>query len=152
MGLTDLSYDAWLEHVFGHEVRYQQPAWFFDADADWWAPAPGDAVAYLTRLFEDPEPALRYFADSQIAQGLTYLVNTSATGDDGWLADTSVPPERRLRCVQAVHTLFAKLFAPRCTPHLSHLDEPGAGPLNVVCYMWWDVYPLDRSPGRSAPP
>jgi hypothetical protein len=29
------------------------------------------AVAYLTRLFEHPEPALHWYSDSQIAQGLT---------------------------------------------------------------------------------
>jgi hypothetical protein len=36
---------------------------------------------------------------------------------------------------------FDRMFAPRCTPHLSHLDEPGAGILNVRCYMWWDTFP-----------
>jgi hypothetical protein len=51
--------------------------------AIWWDPEPAVAVAYLTRLFECPEPALRWYSDSQIAQGLTYLVSTSATRDNG---------------------------------------------------------------------
>ena len=83
--LADLTFEHWLEHVFSHEVRFQRPAWFFDADHDWWDPKPVVAVGYLTRLFEDAETALRYFSDSQIAQGLTYLVSTSASGDNGWL-------------------------------------------------------------------
>jgi hypothetical protein len=33
--LTDLSYEDWLEHAFGREVRIQQAAWFFDHDRDW---------------------------------------------------------------------------------------------------------------------
>jgi hypothetical protein len=37
--------------------------------------------------------------------------------------------------------LFAQLFVPRCTPHLSHLSETEAGSLNGVCYMWWDRFP-----------
>jgi hypothetical protein len=152
MRLTDLSFEDWLEHAFGHEVRFQRSPWFFDPDGDWWDPAPGEAVAYLTRLFEAPEPALRWFSDGQIAQGLTYLVDTSASGDNGWLSATSVPIEHRLRCVEAVGAFFARLFAPRCTPHLSHLGEAGAGPLNRVCYMWWDDFPclaLPDDPHRS---
>ncbi len=35
--------------------------------------------------------------------------------------------------------MFERLFVPRCTPHLGHRSEPGAGPLNMVCYMWWDI-------------
>ena len=36
-----------------------------------------------------------------------------------------------------------RLFAPRCSAHLSHLDrgEMIAGPLNTLCYMWWDILP-----------
>ena len=153
MRLTDLSFEAWLEHAFGHEVRLQASPWCFDPDSDWWDPTPDQAVAYLTRLFEEPEPALRWFADGQIAQGLTYLVGTSASGDNGWFYATSVPVEQRLRCVEAVGTFFAELFAPRCTPHLSHLSEAAAGPLNGVCYMWWDEFPclaLPDDPHRDA--
>jgi hypothetical protein len=141
MRLTDLSFEAWLEHAFGHEVRLQASPWYFDPDSDWWDPTPDQAVAYLTRLFEEPEPALRWFADRQIAQGLTYLVSTSASGDNRWFCATSVPVEHRLRAIEAVGTFFAELFAPRCTPHLSHLSETGAGTLNGVCYMWWDEFP-----------
>src|SRR6516164_11738230 len=32
--LTDLTYEDWLEHAFGHEVRIHQAAWFFDQDRD----------------------------------------------------------------------------------------------------------------------
>ena len=99
----------------------QQAAWYFDPNHDLWDPKPVEAVAYLTRLFEDSERTLCWFPDDQIAQGLTYLVGTSASGDNGWLSAMEVPVEARVRCVEAVGKLFDRLFTPRCTPHLSHL-------------------------------
>ena len=147
MRLMDLSFADWLEHDFGHEVRLQVSPWYFDDDADWWGPSPAIALAHLTRLFEEPESALQWFADSQIAQGLIYLLSTSASGDNGWFYATSVPIGQRLRCIEAVGTFFARLFAQRCTPHLSHLSEAPAGTLNCVCYMWWDEFPCLALPG-----
>ncbi len=81
MRLTNLSFEEWIEHAFSREVRIQQAAWYFDPNHDWWDPKPVEAVAYLTRLFEDPERTLCWFSDDQIAQGLTYLVGTSASGE-----------------------------------------------------------------------
>lgn len=144
--LTDLSYEDWIEHAFSHEVRLHGHAWYFDVDAPWWDPKPAVAVAYLTRLFRDPEPALEYFSDDQIAQGLTYLVNTTASGDSGWLYCRTVPTPDRLGCINAIETFFGRIFAPRCAPVLCHIDEPGAAPLNGVCYMWWDCFPYVALP------
>jgi hypothetical protein len=139
--LTELSFDEWVEHAFGHETPFRRNAWFFDADSDRWDPKPMQAVTYLTRLFEEPEQPLQWFTDAQIAQGLTYLVSTSASGDNRWLCSRDVPTNERIRCVEGVGSLFEKLFAPRCTPHLSHLSEMSTSPLNRVCYMWWDEFP-----------
>jgi hypothetical protein len=46
--------------------------------------------------------------------------------------------------------LFEQVMAVRCSPHLSHLDEPGANPLNGACYMWWDILPIHGSPDEPA--
>jgi hypothetical protein len=139
--LTELSFDDWIEHTFSHAVRHQRVAWFLEPHSHYWDPEPDQAVAYLTRLFSDPEMALRWFSDSQIAQGLTYLISTSASGDRGWLYSAAVPANDRISCIEAVASLFTRLFEPRCTPHLSHHDEAEAGPLNGICYMWWDEFP-----------
>jgi hypothetical protein len=151
MRLVDLTFDDWIEHAFGHEVRIQRNPWFFDTDHDWWAPRPAVAVDYLARLFERPDEHLRWFSDAQIAQGLTYLVSTSASGDSGWLYSTDVATANRLACIHATYSVFEKLFAPRCLPSLGHLSEIG-GPLNGVCYMWWDEFPsvaLAGDPDRA---
>ena|SRR5579871_6260669 len=58
------------------------------------------------------------------------------------LQGDAVPVSDRLRCIDAMAVLFKDCFAARCSPHLGHLDEPGANPLNDICYMWWDILPL----------
>ena len=144
--LTDLSYEDWVEHVFSHEVCKHGIAWYFDLDAPWWDGPPAVTLDYVTRLFEAPEAALEYFADSQIAQGIYYLVDSGAGDLLRPLGDPRLPLEDRLRCVAAIHTFFARIFQPRCTPHLSRLDEAGTGPLNGICYMWWDIFPAAGTP------
>jgi len=151
--LTDLGFEQWIEHAFGPALRHGRNPWFFDADADWWDPEPTIAVEYLTRLFADADALLQWFSDAQIAQGLTYLVDTSATGDSGWLYSRAVPAARRRACIEATVELFARLFAPRCSAQLGHLSESPAGSLNGVCYMWWDSFPavaLPDDPDRPA--
>ncbi len=140
MKLTELSFDAWIEHAFGREVRIGRNAWFFDDDCDWWDPPAAIAVDYIARLFADPQKPLSWFAEAQIAQGLTYLFSISATGGKDWLSDRTTAFDRRLACVRAIFTLFERLFAPRCSAALSHLSEAPAGTLNCVCYMWWDEF------------
>src|SRR5439155_17455989 len=47
--------------------------------------------------------------------------------------------------IASIESLFEKLFARVCTDHLSHLDRrdvpASVNPINVVCYMWWDLFP-----------
>ncbi|MDF3076102.1 MAG: hypothetical protein K0S54_3769, partial [Alphaproteobacteria bacterium] len=101
MKLTDLSFDFWIEHAFAPAVRVGRNAWFFDDDCDWWDPPASVAVGHITRLFADPVPPLQWFADAQIAQGLTYLFSISATGGKDWLSDPGTPLEQRLACVRS---------------------------------------------------
>jgi hypothetical protein len=62
------------------------------------------------------------------------------------LLDENVPWPERQRCIRSIHQLYEQCFARRCSPHLSHVDEPGANPLNLVCYMWWDLIPIAGRP------
>lgn len=139
--LKDLSYEDWIEHVFSHEVRTQAAAWYFDPDGDLWNGSPEETVAHLTRFFGDPEPALAYFSDAQIDQGLRYLIDNGAGDVLSAVREARLPLQDRVRCVNAIRSLYDKLFLPRCTPHLSHLNRGDVeiGPLNTVCYMWWDI-------------
>lgn len=148
--LSHLSFSDWIEHAFSHEIRLHGNPWFFDLDADWWDPEPEEAVRYITRLFTDAPEALEWFSDDQIAQGFTYLMNTMASGDNGWFYSQTVPEQARWECVEAMQPLFRELFAPRCQPLLSHLSETEPVSLNGVVYMWFDVLPSFALPDDPA--
>lgn len=152
MPRTDLSYDEWIDYVFDHAVPFSGEAWYRDHEADWWSPRPEQAVAYLTRLFDSPDQLLDRFADSQIGQGLYYLVDNSISNHCLPLAGGEVPVDQRVKCIYAMLSLFIRIFEPRCPPILSHRDEPGGNELNRICYMWWDVMPLAAATSKSRSP
>jgi hypothetical protein len=139
---TDLSYEEWIDYVFDRTDLASGQAWYFDHEADWWNPQPEQAVAYLARLFDNPEPLLGRFVDNQIGRGLQYLVDNSNSNHCLTLSDSAVPIDQRAECIYAMLSLFIRIFEPRCLPILSHLDEKRGNRLNGVCYMWWDIMPL----------
>jgi hypothetical protein len=117
-----------------------EPEWYWAEDAD---PAEPDAltsVEYLTLLLQDPDSAVLGYSDAQIGQGLWYLVCESSSGYMATLIEPEVSWVKRRACIREFPTFFARLFASRCTEHLSHFDAAGANPLNSACYMWWDIF------------
>ena len=86
------------------------------------------------------------YTDEQLNRGFWYLLSNGLSDYMCALADASVPLADRVRCVRSFVPVFENLLAVRCTPHLSHLDEPGAGPLNLAGYMWWDSIPFGVAP------
>ncbi len=152
--LTGLDFEAWIEHVFSHAVPFNGGGveWYFEMDADRWDGPASLTIAHLTRLFENPEPALACFADSQIAQGLYYIVDSGAGGLVLSILDEAVDWPSRHRCVVAIGPLFERLLAPRVAPVLGHLDEQGTKPLNMVTYMWWGILPVAAKAEPARPP
>src|SRR5688572_2868481 len=142
MSKTDLSYDEWIDYVFDHTDLPSGQAWYFDHEADRWNPRPEQAVAYLARLFDNPEPLLDRFVDNQVGRGLRYLIDNSISNHCVALSDNWVPIDQRVKCIYAMLSLFIRILQPRCPPILSHLDESRGNRLNGVCYMWWDIMPL----------
>ncbi|MBZ0285589.1 MAG: hypothetical protein K8L97_32965 [Anaerolineae bacterium] len=45
--------------------------------------------------------------------------------------------------------MYEKVFFKRCSPHLSHVTEQEANPINLVCYMWWDLMPIYGQPQKK---
>ncbi len=144
--LKDLTFAQWLAYVFDHPVEDGKQAWYWDVDRDWWEEDAADTIRFLTRAFENAAVVFQPYSDAQLNQGLWFLVDNACSGHMFALLDDSVPWSARQRCISSIHQLFERCFAQRCTPHLSHLDEPGAGPLNAVCYMWWDIIPIYGKP------
>ena len=107
-------------------------------------PPVAQSLAFMTELFEGAESVLGAFTDAQVNQGLWFLASNAHSQHFYAFTDRSLPEEQRLRGVHSIGTLYKNLFAKRCSPHLSHLNEMGAGDLNPICYMLWDVAPLPR--------
>jgi hypothetical protein len=144
--LEHLTFEQWLTYVFDHPAEDGKQAWYWDTDRDWWDEDTADTIQFLTQAFENAAVVLQPYSDAQLKQGLWFIADNSCSNHMFALMDNSVPWPARQRCIRSIYKLYEGCFVPRCTPHLSHVDEPGASPLNLVCYMWWDLIPIYGKP------
>jgi hypothetical protein len=142
--IDHLSFEQWVYFIFDHPE--EGPAWYADPDAPYWNGPAALTAEYVIRLFEDPAIALEGFTDAEVNNGLWYLISPGLGEHMRCLDDPSLAIGTRVRCIRSCESLFRKLFLPRCSPHLSHRDEPGSNALNSVCYMWWDILPVYGGP------
>jgi hypothetical protein len=143
--LTNLSFEEWLTFVFDHPVT--KPEWYWKINRDDWDAnrEPARAVAHITFAFDNPTAAFSRFSDAQISQGLWYIISNGCSNHAFALMNGLVPLADRKRAIAAMYPLFEQLFLRRCSGNLQHLDERVQGdenPLDIVCYMWWDLLPL----------
>jgi hypothetical protein len=143
VGDGQISFDDWTKRVFDHHVI--DPEWWWKEETDWNNLPSSISLDYLSRLFEESSQLPHLYSDAQIDQGLWFLIGPRSDDIAHFLLDLSIPWPMRLRAVRSIICLF-ELFASRCSLHLSHLDEPGASPLNSICYMFWDIFPIQRRP------
>lgn len=145
--LKDLTFEQWLTYAFDHPVPLgDAKAWYWDIDADEWDEDPADTIQFLTQAFENATVVFQPYSDAQLNQGLWFIVDNSCSNHMFALMDASVPWPARQRSIYSIHQLFEQCFAKRCSPHLGHLGQEGANPLNMVCYMWWDIIPIHGKP------
>jgi hypothetical protein len=85
---------------------------------------------------------LLVYSDGQVNQGLHYIFNNSCPNVVFAILDGNFPFEQKLNAIRSIQALYRDCFTLRCAPVLSHRDEPGANPLNGICYMLWDITPL----------
>jgi hypothetical protein len=135
----DATLEDWVRFVFDHPVT--ETAWHFDTNAPALVLPPERAAHLIAETFERAAELLRPFTDAQLNQGFWFLVGSGNSDYSGCFTDASVPWPARRRALHAFVPLFREVMAMRCTPSLSHLDEPGTA-LNSACYMWWDIIPL----------
>jgi len=138
--ILDASFDEWIGHVFEHSSESDD--WILSDEFPSWNVPPSKTVAFLNATFEKAGSTLKNFSDAQIANGLKYIYSPHYSDIAFSLRDETVPLGARTKCLGSLHNLYSDCFATRCTPILSHLDEEPDTPLNGVCYMWWDVFPI----------
>ena len=143
-----LSLQNWIAHVFDHPVA--EPAWHWSLDAPEWQDSPELIASLIADTFERSGELLSPFSDAQLDQAFWFLINGSCSDFMFSLVDLTVPLATRLRALRSFVPLFEQVMAARCSPHLSHLDEQPANPLNGACYMWWDFLPIHGKPDDPA--
>ena len=134
----------WVAYVFDRPVT--APEWYWDEVRLGDEPGPVAELECFSRLCEAPVQYLVAISNAQLNQGFWYLLGSGASALTLATHDATIPVARWVHCVRGFAPLFAGVFAPRCSPHLGHCDEPGADPLNSACYMWWDLLPLPALP------
>jgi hypothetical protein len=139
-----LSFEDWVYFIFDHPA--EGPEWHADPDAPFWNGPAALTAEYVTRLFDEPFPVLDGFSDAELNKGFWYLISPGLGEHMLCLDDPAVALDKRVRCIRSCTNLFRTLFLPRCSGHLSHLDEPHSNPLNSICYMWWDIMPVYGGP------
>jgi hypothetical protein len=74
------TFDEWLKWVFDHQVAVElKDEWWRHVPSDWeggrWLDRPPErALAFVTRLFENPLAYLSCYSDEQIDQGINFIV------------------------------------------------------------------------------
>jgi hypothetical protein len=137
MVATQARLDEWTAWVFAREDS--DGAW--DDDAEWIVLPEPVLLGYLTEVFERAGDALAAFGDDQLAEGFRFLVSSERGAQLRPCLDRELPVEERARAVRASAAVFREVFARRCSPVLSHLDEEQSE-LELACYMWWDESPF----------
>jgi hypothetical protein len=145
---NDNSLAKWIDYVFDHPVT--DPAWHWALDAPDWPESPDQVATHIAETFEQSGRLLARFSDEQLNQGFWFLVSNSCSEFMCSLVEPALRLALRLRSLRSFVPLFEQVMAVRCSPHLSHLDERGANPLNSACYMWWDILPIHGHPEEPA--
>lgn len=133
-------YQKWINHVFKHPVL--EPQWYFDIDAPNFEVSNTEFVFLFIKTMLRCGIDLLEFDNAQVNQGLYYIFMNCCSDYMFQLRSASVSKEVKARAIIAIKHLYSDCFEKRCTPTLSHLNEPGS-PLNSICYMLWDITPLN---------
>lgn len=143
-------YQEWLQHVFDRPLT--PSGWYFDVEDVEFKAEHADIALLVAHTMENCGRDLEGYSLSQLSFGLSYIFSNSCSDVVFSLMDDTVPLSLRLRVIASIKILYRDCFASKCAPVLAHVNEPGANPLNGVCYMLWDVSPLawwENRPHRS---
>jgi hypothetical protein len=126
--------EQWLDAYFDHPYEY---GYFLDIDP---LPiSPQQEIDFIIQAFEQAEITLKPYSNGQLKQGLWLLAHEMHNLSDRF--GQGVKWDSRQRCIQSFKVLNEQLYAKRCSPETSAYKNPAPdNPLNMICYMWWDIF------------
>lgn len=149
------SFEYWIDYLFNRPVT--DPAWYWEDNdtADWLQLERNEitVVSYVTRTFENAGEVLKPFSNGQVADGLNFIIHSGASNLAVSIVniDNQVQMEPRLKCLESIYSLYTDLFAVRCSPEpFLRRDRKKDNPLDMVCFMWWDIFPVCGGPKEPA--
>ena len=125
--LREATVEEWTEFLFARPV--DEPAWYWETDADRWEGSPERTVELLAETFERSGELLEPFDDEQVGQGLWMIASSSGPDIVRPLLDEAVPWDLRKRALESIFILFHDCFAVRCSN------------LRRVCVKIWVTLP-----------
>jgi len=140
-------YVEWLLHVFDHAVT--DPHWYFELNAPQFEASALETTLLVTCTMENCGRDLAIYSDDQVDQGLNYLFSNACSDNVFSVMSEDVPIDIRVNAIRSIKRLYADCFEVRCAPVLSHLNELSSSKLNGICYMLWDITPLNYWEART---
>jgi hypothetical protein len=140
--IVSASFEEWIAHLFDRPDCEFGSHWSSSEEIPAWELPLETTSGYIARTFAYPEMWAGHFSKAQIAAGLVFIWNP-VYGDVFSAMGEKVSPELQMQIIHSLVPLYEQCFARLCEQGLSHLDECGDNPLNVACYMFWEICPLD---------
>jgi len=110
----------------------------------------------ITELYSDTAMLKSVKNHTMLYHGLNYTLNTSCS-DFGYICYTEAVEDKfKYSYIDSIYALFEGLFNDLCENKLSHLEVEQRGDnykpisINMLCYMWWDVFPRHGTPYKSS--
>lgn len=128
------SFERWIKHAFDHPE--DDLNWWKAPKSEYWPGEPRLKAEYLAETFEHADRHIARFSDTQLESALWHIIGGNYAID---AVSAELPIDLRLRVIRSTYDLFQKLFAARC----DEIDWPGNFPLYRVCYMFWEIFPLE---------
>ncbi len=141
-----MTFEKWVKGIFD---RPEGPEpWYYDINNQMPSIAPGLSVKYLRKLFTESKDLLGKYSNLQLKWGLWYIIDCGNSSELVSLLDKAIPLSEKLETIDSIFLLYKNCFFERCANSLSQTNEAEENPLNVLCYMWWDVAPLPATAGK----
>jgi len=140
--ILEATFDEWLTYIFERPDGELVTHWSFGEKIPYWEVDATITSRYVAQTYEESKTWTKRYSVKQIADGISFTHSSSLGDVFAVFTDDAIPWDDRRRAIQAITTLYRDCFQILCEPGLSHLNECSKNPLNGVCYMFWDIFPI----------